>query len=88
MEFDVEIREADHERLSLVARGPVSIEAEYLVRPARGGSDVAASVSVCGGGLLGRVMARAVEALLAAGALRASVAGIGRQLEPSLAAAA
>ena len=85
LEFDVEIHEADEERLSLVANGLVSIGAEYLLAPSDGGSDVRASVSVSGRGLLGGVVARAFEAVLAAGALRASVARIGRELEPVLA---
>jgi hypothetical protein len=85
LEFDVEIHEADEERLSLVANGQVSIGAEYLLAPADGGSDIRASVSVSGRGLLGGILARAFEAVLAAGALRASVARIGRELEPALA---
>ena len=40
---------------------------------------------VSGRGLLGGILARAFEAVLAAGALRASVARIGRELEPALA---
>ncbi len=86
LEFDVEILEADDGRLSLVARGPVSIDASYQLRPAGAGSEVRASVSVCGQGVIGRVLAGAVDGLLAAGALRASVARIGRELEPALAA--
>jgi len=85
LEFDVEIHEADEERLSLVANGLVSIGAEYLLAPADGGSDVRASVSVSGHGLLGGTLARAFEAVLASGALRASVTRIGRELEPALA---
>ena len=85
LEFHVEIHEADEERLSLVANGLVSIGAEYRLAPADGGSDVHASVSVSGRGLLGGILARAFEAVLAAGALRASVARIGRELEPALA---
>ena len=83
LEFDVEIHEADEERLSLVAHGPVSIGAEYVLAPAEGGSDVRASVSVSGRGLLGGMLARAFETVLAAGALPASVARIGRELEPA-----
>jgi hypothetical protein len=85
LEFDVEIHEADEERLSLVANGLVSIGAEYLLAPVDGGSDVRASVSVSGRGLLGGILARAFEAVLAGGALRASVARIERELEPALA---
>jgi hypothetical protein len=85
LEFDVEVHEADQERLSLVANGLVSIGAEYRLAPADGGTDVRASISISGGGLLGGTLARALEAVLAAGALRASVARIGRELEPALA---
>jgi hypothetical protein len=84
LEFDVAIHEADEQCLSLAAHGPVSIGAEYLLAPADGGSDVRASVSVSGRGLLGGILARAFEAVLATGALRASVARIGRELEPAL----
>ncbi len=86
LEFDVEIREAREERLSLVATGPVSIGADYEIAPADGGSDVRASVSVNGRGLLGRVLARAVEGVLAAGALRASITRLDRELQPALSA--
>ncbi len=83
LEFDVLIREAHDGRLSLVASGPISIDAEYVLSPLDGGSAVRASVRVTGRGLLGGVLARAVEALLAAGALRNSVARIARELEPA-----
>jgi hypothetical protein len=86
LEFDVEIEQADDGRLSLVATGPVTIDAEYVLRASDGGSEVRASVSVEGRGLLGGLLARSFETLLAAGALRASVARIGDQLEPALAA--
>ena len=87
MAFDVEIREAAPDRLSLLADGPVSIGAEYLLSERDGGSALRASVSVSGRGLVGGVLARACEAVLAAGALSASVARIGRELElqPALA---
>jgi carbon monoxide dehydrogenase subunit G len=83
LEFDVDIREAHDRCLSLNATGPVSIDAEYLLSPAGGGSSVRASVSISGRGFIGSALARAVEALLAAGGLRASVARIGRELEPA-----
>ena len=77
VEFDVEVLEAEDGRLSLVATGPMTLDVEYLVRPAPAGSEVQASVSVSGGdGLMGRLLARATDALLAA---------VGR-LEPALAA--
>jgi hypothetical protein len=87
LEFEVEVHEAHDGRMSLVATGPVSIDAEYELWPVEGGSELHASVSVRGRGLLGGVLARTIETLLAAGALNASVARIGRELEPALAAA-
>jgi hypothetical protein len=83
LEFDVEIRKAYDGGLSLVATGPISIDAEYVLSPADGGSEVEATVSVSGKGLMGGLIARAVEALLAAGALRASVARMGSELQPA-----
>jgi hypothetical protein len=86
LEFDVEVLAADEERLALVASGPISIDVEYVLRRAARGSEVRASVSVRGSGLIGRVLARATDALLAAGALNTAVGRIGRELEPALAA--
>jgi Polyketide cyclase / dehydrase and lipid transport len=85
LEFAVDVREAGDGRLSLVATGPISIDAEYVLSPADGGSDVRASVSVGGRGLVGSVLARIAEGLLAAGALRQSVARMARELDPELA---
>jgi hypothetical protein len=70
-------------RLSLVATGPMTLDVEYLVRPAPAGSEVRASVSVSGGnGFMGRLLARATDALLAGGALDSAMG----RLEPALAA--
>jgi Polyketide cyclase / dehydrase and lipid transport len=85
LEFDVEVLAADDERLALVATGPISIDVEYRLRPAPRGSNVSASVSVSGRGLIGRVVAQATDALLAAGALDLAVGRIRRQFEPALA---
>lgn len=72
--FDVEVHEAGDGRLALSARGPVAFDVAYEARPARGGSEVCASVSVrSGGGLFGRVAEQATAALLHAGALGAAV---------------
>ncbi len=81
LEFRVHIREAHERCLSLVANGPVSIDAEYRLLPSAGGSMVRASVSVSGGGLVGKTLARTLEGLLAAGVLRVSMARIGRELD-------
>jgi hypothetical protein len=72
--FDVEVHEAGDGRLALSARGPVAFDVAYEARPARGGSEVCASVSVrSGGGLFGRVAEQATAALLHAGALGVAV---------------
>ena len=64
--------------------GAISIDVEYALRPAAGGSELRASVSVRGSGFIGRVLAQATDALLAAGALDLAVSRIGRQLKPAL----
>jgi hypothetical protein len=76
LEFDVEVLAADDERLALVATGPISIDVEYAIRPAAGGSDLRATVTVRGSGLTGRVLAQTTDALLAAGALDYAVSRI------------
>jgi hypothetical protein len=86
VEFDVDVLRASGERLELVAEGPISLGVRYLLRPSAGGSEVDASVSVQGQGLFGRVLAKATEALLAAGALRLSLERLAGELEPALAA--
>ena len=82
VEFRVTVFEASGDRLALVADGPVSIDVQYVLRPVAGGSDVRASVSVDGRGIFGRLLASATEALLAGGALRASLERLARQLQP------
>jgi hypothetical protein len=84
-EFSVQVLELSDERLTLVARGPVSLEVEYDVRPAARGSAIRASVSVLGHGLVGRLLAKATEALLAAGALQSSLNRLAHQPEPAIA---
>jgi carbon monoxide dehydrogenase subunit G len=72
--FDVEVHQAGDGRLALSAHGPVAFDVAYEARPATGGSEVCASVSVrSGGGLFGRVAEQATAALLHAGALGVAV---------------
>lgn len=85
VEFLVDVASASDGRLALTASGPIRIDVEYVVRAVEDGSDVQASVGVAGGGLFGRVLARATDTLLAAGALRASLARIAGELEPAVA---
>jgi citrate lyase alpha subunit len=81
LQFVVRVSQAGDGRLALTASGPIEIDVEYLVAAAPQGSTVKASVGVAGRGLVGRLVARATDALLAAGALRAAVERIGRELE-------
>jgi hypothetical protein len=81
--FDVEVLEAGEERLALTARGPVDLDVEYRVWRAESGSSVVAEVSVrSAGGARGGLVARAVNTLLAAGALDRALARIGAEAEP------
>jgi hypothetical protein len=85
-EFSVHVLEVSDERLALVAQGPLPLDVEYQVAPACGGSAIRASVSVLGHGLIGRLLAKATEALLAAGALQSSLNRLVNQPQPAIAA--
>ena len=77
--FDVHILEADDHRLELEASGPIHIAAEYEARPGGcgGRTELRASVSVKSqGGLAGRLLSGAAEAMLRAGALDAALSRI------------
>ena len=87
MEFTIAVHEASHDRLALVASGPINLDVEYRVAPTACGSHVRAAVGVSGQGFIGRLIARAAEALLAAGALDHALSRIGRQLQPTTAPA-
>jgi len=78
--FDLEVHAADAERFELTASGPVGFDVAYDFAPVDGGTEVRASVSVRpGGGLTGRVLAKATTALLAAGALPTAVSRIAHE---------
>jgi hypothetical protein len=85
LEFEVDVTEADNGHLVLTASGPIQLDVEYHALASDGGSELRASVSVSGRGLLGRVLAQATDALLAAGALRHAVDRLAHQFEPTLA---
>jgi hypothetical protein len=86
LEFEVDVADAEDGRLALAAKGPIHIDVEYVARAVAVGSEVSAKVAVSGQGLMGRVLAKATDALLAAGALNSAVGRIARELEPALAA--
>jgi hypothetical protein len=83
MGFDVEVRAADEAGLELTAQGPIGIDVRYDLMPADGGgSEVTASVSLLGGGgITGRVVKKATETLLSAGALDGAAGRIVRVAE-------
>lgn len=85
LEFEVDVADADDGRLVLSAIGPIRLDVEYKALALDSGSEVRASITVSGRGLTGRVLARATDALLASGALRATVDRLAREFEPALA---
>jgi hypothetical protein len=85
LEFDVNVAEADSGCLTLSASGPITLDVEYIAVANEDGSDVRATVAVSGRGLIGRVLAQATDAMLAAGALSTAVGRIAREFEPALA---
>lgn len=86
--FQVDILQADDRRLALRASGPIDIEARYDALPHPAGTELKASVSVHSpGGLMGRVLTSAADALLASGALDRALARIAYEVEPETALA-
>ncbi len=86
IEFAVEVVVARGGRLALQATGPIDLDVEYVAVPLDGGSELSATVEVSGRGLIGRMFARATEAMLAAGALNTAVGRIADEFDPPLAA--
>jgi hypothetical protein len=84
LEFAVDVSEAEDGCLALAAMGPIRLDVEYVAVANEDGSDVRATVAVTGKGLMGRLLAQATDALLAAGALSSAVGRIARELEPAL----
>ncbi|MDQ6606286.1 MAG: hypothetical protein M3Z06_07035 [Actinomycetota bacterium] len=84
LEFGVEVAEADDGHLVLTAVGPIRLDVEYFAILAGDGTEVRATVTVTGSGLMGRILAQATDALLAAGALRMAVDRIASELESPL----
>ena len=80
--FEVEILKASDGQLALRAIGPVEMDVAYDAVAAAVGTEIFASVSVrsCGG-LLGRMLQSATDALLAGGALNLAVQGVAREVE-------
>jgi carbon monoxide dehydrogenase subunit G len=80
--FDVSVDCAHEERFALFATGPVDLDVEYELFPSDDGTDVWVSVGVqSGGGLSGRLLTQATEALLRAGALDRALGRIAEEIE-------
>ena len=78
--FDVEVHEADLQRLALAADGPVGLDVAYELSATGDRSEVRASISVRSGkGFTGRLMAEATNALLSAGALTHAISRLARE---------
>jgi hypothetical protein len=86
VEFEVDVMQAQDGRLALQATGPIELEVEYVAVPTARGSELRASVAVTGRGFIGRLLASATEAMLAAGALNTAVGRIADEFDPALAA--
>jgi hypothetical protein len=86
--FDVDVLDVDAGRLWLRASGPVDLDVEYRAdNLGCCSSEVTAIVSVTPrGGLRGRLLSSATDAVLAAGTLRTAVERLGREAELALAA--
>lgn len=68
--FDVTVHAAGEDGLRLTADGPVSFDVDYGLRPSENGSELSASVRLGRPrGLTARLIGKATEALLSAGAL-------------------
>lgn len=87
LKFAVDVSEADDGCLSLAASGPIRLDVEYVAIVGEDGTEVRATVAVTGKGLIGRVLAQATDAMLAAGALSSAVGRLAHELEtaPALA---
>jgi Polyketide cyclase / dehydrase and lipid transport len=88
LSFDVDVLDVDAARLRLRASGPVDLDVEYRAdHLGCCSSEVTAIVSVTPrGGLRGRLLSSATDAVLAAGTLRTAVERLGREAELALAA--
>jgi hypothetical protein len=87
VEFDVEVHRADEDCLRLSAQGPIGLDVRYELAPVSTGAELNASVSVrAGGGLTGRLVTKATQALLSAGALEGAADRIAAAAEVPLAA--
>jgi uncharacterized protein YndB with AHSA1/START domain len=82
VKFDVDVMQADPERLLLHACGPVGLDVEYTIAPAPHGSAIDAAITVRGKhGITKTVIARGLHLLLAVGGLEMALARLVREVE-------
>ena len=82
IKFDVDVMQADPERLLLHAQGPVGMDVEYTIAPALHGSAVDAAITVRGQrGMTKAMVARALHLFLAVGGLEVALARLVREVE-------
>lgn len=89
VKFDVHVTKASDGQLELHATGPVSMDVLYDAVLVGEATEVVAQVLVKpGGGILGRMLSSATDALLAGGALNIAVQSVAREVEQSVELAA
>jgi hypothetical protein len=82
--FDLSVLEASDRHLALAALGPCEVRARYQTERASDGTEVKASVSVASrGGLRGRLVSAAAEALLAGGILGRTLERMAQEMAPA-----
>jgi hypothetical protein len=80
------VTKASDGQLELQAVGPVEMRVSYDAVEGEEGTEVFASIAVrSAGGLIGRMLSSATDALLAGGALNVAVQGVAREVERSYA---
>lgn len=80
--FELVIHRADEHELSLSATGPIEINASYQLQRCPDGTYVQAHVEVRGhGGLSGRILAHATDAVLAGGAISFALRRVAKEAE-------
>jgi hypothetical protein len=87
--FEVNVLKASDGQLELHAKGPIEMDVRYDAAALGEMTEVTASVAVrSAGGLLGRLLSSATDALLAGGALNIAVQSVAREVEQTTFAAA
>ena len=82
VKFEVNVLKASDGQLELHARGPVEMDVRYDAAALGDRTEVTAEVNVrSAGGLLGRLLSSATDALLAGGALNIAVQSVAREVE-------